>query len=279
MSSRRAVAGTTVRDALDSALVALRAARVDSPRLDAELLVAEALGIDRAGLFLDPGREVAGEAARWLRDAVRRRTVQREPIAYILGRKGFRRIELAVDPRVLIPRPETELLVEAGLELADDARVVDVGTGSGAVALALKDERPDLTVVATDVSEDALAVARENARRLALDVAFAAGDLLDAVDGPLDAVLSNPPYVERGARLAPELAHEPHAALFGGEDGLGVVRRLVEQAASRRVATLALEIGMGQADEVAGLARAAGFTTVAVREDLAGIDRAVVARC
>jgi release factor glutamine methyltransferase len=262
-----------VRDALDSALVALNAAGVDTPRLDAEVLLAHALGADRAALVIDPDREVAGPAARWFQDAVRRRAIEREPVAYIVGRKGFRHIELAVDPRVLVPRPETELLVEVGLELPDGARVVDVGTGSGAVALALKHERPDLVVTGTDVSADALAVARANGERLGLDVTWVRADLFD---GDFDAVLSNPPYVEEGARLAPELAHEPRGALYAGPDGLDVVRRLVERATA--TATLAVEVGEGQADAVAELARAAGFTTVAKRPDLAGIERVVVAR-
>ena len=271
----RALRGVPVRDALDSALVALEAAKVDTPRLDAEVLLAHALGADRAALVIDPDREIAGPEARWFQDAVRRRAIDREPVAYIVGRKGFRHLDLEVDRRVLVPRPETELLVEAGLELADGARVVDVGTGSGAVALALKHERPDLTVTGTDASADALEVARANAQRLGLDVAFAEADLFD---GAFDAVLSNPPYVEQGARLAPELAHEPRAALFAGGDGLDVVRRLVALAGERGVATLALEVGAGQADAVAALAREAGFTTVAKRADLGGIERVVVAR-
>jgi release factor glutamine methyltransferase len=270
---RSALRGVSVRDALDSALVALRAAGLDTPRLDAEVLLAHALGVDRAALVIDPGLEVAGPPARWFQDAVRRRTVRREPVAYIVGRKGFRHIELEVDPRVLFPRPETELLVEAALELRDGARVVDVGTGSGAVALAVKHERPDLHVTGTDVSPGALAVARANGERLGLDVEWVECDLFE---GDFDAVLANPPYVEEGARLPPELAHEPREALFAGADGLAVVRRLVERAAG--VATLAIEVGAGQAAAVADLARAAGFTTVAKRSDLAGIERVVVAR-
>jgi release factor glutamine methyltransferase len=198
-------------------------------------------------------------------------------VAYITGVKGFRHLDLHVDPRVLIPRPETETLVEAALGLARGARVVDVGTGSGAVALALKDERPDLVVTATDVSEDALVVARANAQRLGLDMSFLRADLLDGV-GEVDAVVSNPPYVEDGAELAPEIArHEPAGALFAGLDGLAVVRRLVAQAAEREAAFLALEVGDGQALAVEELVRAAGFARTERRADLAGIDRVVTA--
>ena len=201
----------------------------------------------------------------------------REPVAYITGVKGFRHLDLHVDRRVLIPRPETETLVEAALGLAQSARVVDVGTGSGAVALALKDERPDLAVTATDVSEDALAVARANAARLGLDVRFVRGDLLDGA-GALDAVVSNPPYVEDGAELAPEIArHEPAQALYAGLDGLAVVRRLVAQAGEREAAFLAVEVGAGQALAVEELALAAGFRRTERRADLAGIERVVAA--
>ena len=268
------LAGVPVRDALDSALVALGAAGVDTPRLDAEVLLAHALGVDRARLVIDRDLEVAGPAARWFQDAVRRRAVTREPVAYIVGRKGFRHIELEVDRRVLIPRPETELLVEVAHELPDGASVVDVGTGSGAVALAVKHERPDLRVTGTDTSADALAVARANAARLGLDVAWVQADLFA---GEFDAVLANPPYVEEGARPEPELAHEPRGALFAGDDGLDVIRSLVERA--RGTPTLAVEVGLGQADAVARLMRAAGFVTVAKRPDLAGIDRVVIGRC
>lgn len=269
--------GVAVRDALDSAVIAITAAGSQTPRLDAELLLADALGVDRTALFLDPQRGVSGPAVRAFQDAVRRRSAGREPVAYILGRRGFRHIELAVDERVLVPRPETELLVEVGLELPDGARVADVGTGSGAVALALKQERPDLDVVATDVSAGALAVARSNAHRLELDVTFVEGDLLEGV-GAVDAVLSNPPYVAERARatLAPEIVrHEPPGALFAGEDGLDVIRRLVPAAAG--VGVLAVEVGEGQAPAVAELMRGAGFGSVAARRDLAGIERVVVA--
>jgi release factor glutamine methyltransferase len=269
---------TPVREALDSAVVALTAAGVDTPRLDAEVLLAHVLGVDRAALVIDRDRAVQGAAVRAFQGAVRRRAFDREPVAYITGVKGFRHIELQVDPRVLIPRPETETLVEAAVEiLPQGARVVDVGAGSGAIALALKDERPDLDVTGTDVSADALEVARANAARLGLAVAFAQADLLAGV-GEFDAVVSNPPYVEDGAELAPEIVrHEPSLALRAGPDGLHVLRALVPAAAAMGAEVLAVEMGAGQAAEVEELARAAGFAHSERRADLAGIDRVVVA--
>jgi release factor glutamine methyltransferase len=273
-----ALRGVPVREALDSAVVALSAAGVDTPRLDAEVLLAHALGVERLALVTDRERRVEGPAVRAFQDAVRRRSVRREPVAYITGVKGFRRLDLHVDGRVLIPRPETETLVEAALELPRGARVVDVGTGSGAVALALKDERSDLDVVATDTSPEALAVARANAERLGLAVELVDGDLLDGA-GPVDAVVSNPPYVEDGAALAPEIVrHEPPAALFAGADGLTVIRRLVAQAAASPARFVALEVGMGQAEAVTEVLRAAGFAAIEVRPDLVGIERVVVGR-
>jgi release factor glutamine methyltransferase len=240
------------------------------------VLLADAMGVDRAVLIADPTRGLEPAQARAFQDAARRRT-QREPVAYILGRKGFRRIELAVDPRVLIPRPETEHVVEAALSLPHGARVVDVGTGSGAIALALADERPDLRVVATDVSAEALAVARANADRLGLDVEFLEGDLLEPVTGPIDAVVANPPYVLVGSTLAPEISrHEPAVALWGGDDGLHFYRLLAPAAARARF--VAFEVAGWAAADVAALLRDAGFTETETHQDLAGIDRVVVGR-
>jgi release factor glutamine methyltransferase len=275
---RRPIAQTSIRDALDSAVIALTAAGCESPRLDAELLLAGAMGVDRAVIVSDPGRAIEPDAARrFMEYAARRR--EREPVAYILGSKGFRSIELAVDPRVLIPRPETEHLVEAVLDLPHGARLCDIGTGSGAIALALKTERPDLDVVATDSSDDALDVARANARRLGLDVAFHNGDLLADVSGSLDAIVSNPPYVEDDAQLAPEIVrHEPALALRAGPDGLDVIRRLLPAAGATSARLVALEIGAGQAAAVSGMLREVGFPEVGVVRDLAGIERVLVGR-
>jgi release factor glutamine methyltransferase len=264
------IARTSVRDALDSAVIALQAASCDTPRLDAELLLAHALGISREALFMDPDRGLSPVEARAFMDlAARRRS--REPVAYILGEKGFRRIVLRVDPRVLVPRPETEFVVEAALGLPRGARVVDVGTGSGAIALALKEERPDLSVVGTDVSAGALEVARENGARLGLDVEFVHGDLLAGLEA--DAVVSNPPYVAAGERLPPDVGFEPREALFGGEDGLDVIRRLLLDVAE--VPFVALEVGAGQAPAVAALMAPRETSTL---RDLAGHERVVVGR-
>src|SRR5690348_9439503 len=160
------VTSGSVREALGAAVDGLTAAGVDEPRLDAELLLGEAMGCERSALIADAGMEVPASAGRAFGEMVRRR-LRREPVAYILGRKGFRRLELAVDSRVLVPRPETELLVELALELRPE-RVLDVGTGSGAIALAVADELPECEVTATDTSAGALAVARANAERLGL---------------------------------------------------------------------------------------------------------------
>jgi release factor glutamine methyltransferase len=268
--ARRLLGRTSVRDALDSSVIALQAAGCDSPRLDAELLLAHVLGVNRAALIASPSRELEPDEARAFMDlAARRRS--REPVAYILGSKGFRTIDLHVDPRVLIPRPETEFVVEAALSLPEGARVVDVGTGSGAIALALKTERPDLSVAATDVSAGALEVARENAARLGLDVELAEGDLLAGFDA--DAVVSNPPYVAHGERLPADIGFEPREALYGGEDGLDVIRRLID--ATRNVPFLALEVGAGQAPAVAALMSGRRVETI---RDLAGHERVVVGR-
>ncbi len=271
---------TSVRDALDGAITAIAAGGCETPRLDAEVLLAHVLGVGRERLLSDRGLCVAGAAVREFQDAVRRRAVEREPVAYIIGTRGFRHLVLSVDRRALIPRPETELLVEVALGLGAGARVLDLGTGSGAVALALKQERPDLRVSGSDLSEDALELARANAQRLELDVPWLHSDLLADV-GEFDAILSNPPYVAESDRsaLAPEITrHEPPEALFAGPDGLSTIRALFEQLAEHpQVRFLALELGAGQASTVAELIRAAGFDAIRFERDLARIQRVAVA--
>ncbi|MEX1143110.1 MAG: HemK/PrmC family methyltransferase [Thermoleophilaceae bacterium] len=280
--ARGGMAAMTAREAVSSAVDALTAAGCDTPRLDAELLVADALGVDRAALVIEPATAVPPPAARIVGERVRRR-IAREPVAYILGRRGFRHIELDVDRRVLIPRPETELLVEIALELPPGARVHEVGVGSGAVVLALLDERPDLVVTASDASPVAVAVARANAERLGLPLEpFVAEGLAppDAgvrapgADGgwPPDLVVANLPYVreDEWAALAPEIRdYEPRGALVSGADGLSAIRALVGQAAPGM--SLALEHAPAQAAAVRDLLREAR-----TRRDLAGRERVTV---
>jgi release factor glutamine methyltransferase len=273
--------GTSVADALDGARTAIAAAGCDTPRLDAEVLLADALGVGRERLMLDDGLIVAGPAVRVFQNAVRRRSVEREPVAYIVGRRGFRALELCVDRRALVPRPETELLVElAAARIGHGASVLDVGTGSGAVALALKDERPDLALAASDVSDLALDLARENGRRLGLEVRWLAADLLADMGEEFDALVCNPPYVaerDRASLAAEILRHEPPGALFAGADGLATIRALLAQVAERpRLRLVALEIGAGQAQAVCELMADAGLTSLSRERDLAGIERVIV---
>jgi release factor glutamine methyltransferase len=268
-----------VREALAAASDALAAAGVEDARLDAELLLAEATGWDRARLAAEPEAEVDAGAARRFGEMVRRR-VRREPVAYILGRKGFRGLELAVDGRALIPRPETELLVEIALEL-EPRTALDVGTGSGAVALAVADELPGCEVTGTDTSTAALDLARENAERLEIDgrVRFERGTVPEG--RRFELVLANLPYVreDEWESLAPEITgYEPREALVGGADGVEAIASTVPAtiAALEPGASLALEVGAGQAGPVAELLLDLGFGPVEGRQDLAGIPRVVL---
>jgi release factor glutamine methyltransferase len=254
-----------------------------TPRLDAELLLAHGLGLTRIDLYTQFERPLSENELSACRELIRRRG-RREPVAYVIGRWGFRRLELDVDPRVLVPRPETELLVERCLALLDGRErpaVLDVGTGSGAIALALKDERRDARVSASDVSLDALAVARANAGRLGLEIDLAESDLLDAVPGgPFDLVVSNPPYVSEPelATLEPEVAeHEPRLATVAGADGFEVYSRLLPQAAGRLVpgGFIALECGAGQAPALVAELKRVGYADSGVDRDLSGIERIV----
>ena len=267
---------TAARDALAAATDALTAAGVDSPRLDAELLLADACGADRARLAAEPETPVEPAAGRRFGEMVRRR-LRREPVAYILGRKGFRSVEVAVDRRVLIPRPETEMLVEAALELRPTT-VLEVGTGSGAVALAVASELPEARLTATDTSEAAVEVARTNAARLGLEdrVAIRRGSVPEGER--FDVALANLPYVREGewAGLAPEITeYEPRDALVSGPTGLEAIAEVLPRIDATAVA---VEVGAGQAGEVVGLARASGLRRTEVRLDLAGIERVVVGR-
>jgi release factor glutamine methyltransferase len=271
-----APAMSSVREALTSAVDALRAVGVEDPRLDAELLLVEATGWEQARIAAEPEAGLPPAAARRFGEMVRRR-LRREPVAYVLGRKGFRHIELAVDRRVLIPRPETELLVELALEVAP-RRVLDMGTGSDAIALAIADELPGCEVIATDTSPAALTVARANAERLGLTdrVEFVGAMLPPDVDG-LDLIVANLPYVAESEwrGLEPEVTRwEPREALLAGPDGLDVLRAAIPVAAAA-APSLALEVGAGQAPAVGELLFEAGFAKVETRPDLAGIPRVV----
>jgi release factor glutamine methyltransferase len=285
-----AVTAGSVREALGGASEALAAAGIETPRLDAEVLLAEATGWERARLAAEPEAGVPAGAGRRFGEMVRRR-LRREPVAYVIGRRGFRSLDLAVDPRVLIPRPETELLVELAVELRP-RRVLDVGTGSGAVALAIADELPECAVVATDTSAAALHVARANAERLGFAdrvelvegvlPGLEAGPAGDALAGspPFDLVVANLPYVAEADwdELAAEVAEwEPREALLAGPDGLDVFRATIP-AAAPLAPSLALEVGAGQAPAVGELLFAAGFAEVETRPDLAGIPRVVWGR-
>lgn len=225
----------TVGAVLDDAAERIAAAGVEDARADAEVLVADALGVKPNELSTDSAGEIPEEAAALIEARVQRR-VDREPMAYILGRAPFRELEIAVDERVLWPRRETELLVEVGVELPEAARVHEVGTGSGAIALALLSERPDLRVTASDLSPEAVEAARENAERLGIefDVSVATGLPGDLEN--VDLVIANLPYVTDATIFdrSPEIQKEPRIAVTGscGEDGLGVIRGLIEETPS-----------------------------------------------
>jgi release factor glutamine methyltransferase len=270
----------SVKEALAAATDALDAASVDGPRLDAEVLLAEATGWDRATLAARPEAGLDAGVSRLYGEMVRRR-VRREPVAYIVGRKGFRRLELAVDRRALIPRPETELLVDVALEV-EPRNALDIGTGSGAVALAVADELPECEVTGTDTSQAALDLARENSERLGSDgrVTFERGTVPDG--GQFDLVLANLPYVreDEWSHLAPEITrYEPRDALVAGSDGIEAIASTAPAAGAilQPGAALALEVGAGQAGPVAELLLDLGFGQVEGRQDLAGIPRVVLA--
>jgi release factor glutamine methyltransferase len=262
----------TLGEILRRATAYLEDAGVDTPRLDAELLLADALGLSRLALYTEHDRPLTDPERAAFREHVRRRAA-REPVAYILGEWGFRRLMLKVDRRALVPRPETEVLVERCLALIaglDEPRVLDVGVGSGAIALAIADEHPGARVTGVDLSSNALALARENVERTGVAVELRAGSLED-VAGEWDLVVSNPPYVteaEFDSLDADIRLWEPRVALVG--DGL-------HEELARRLARgrLALEVGDGQAPAVAATLRQLGYEDVRVTPDLAGRERVV----
>lgn len=283
----------TVRRLAEWATADFRARGIESPRLDAELILSDVLGLSRTQLILDYDRELEDDELGKLRGLVQRRRAH-EPMAYLRGQREFFGRSFRVDKRVLVPRPDTETLVEAALRRSAgrslSARVLDLCTGSGAVAITLAKEQRTARVLGTDVSPDALAVARDNAARLgAYNVGFVQADLFDGVREVLaragwspsfDVITANPPYIPSGeiTELMPDVRdYEPHLALDGGADGLDLVRRIVEQAPSYLAegGALALEIGAGQAPAVAELLAARGFADVRSERDLARIERVV----
>jgi len=258
----------TAREALAQAERRLAVAGVESPRVDAEWLVAHLLGTTRSGLATRLDEEVEG-----LEPLLARREA-REPLAYVLGEWGFRRITLQTDARALVPRSETEVLVGRALELAaafDRPRILDVGIGSGAIALAFKDERPDAQVTGIDVSANALALARENAEQLGLEIELRLGDGAEAAAEGWDVVVANPPYVASLDGLPPELRREPEVALLGR----GEHERLAQAADATFIV---FEVGDDQARDVADTLERLGYVDVGITSDLAGVDRVVDGR-
>jgi release factor glutamine methyltransferase len=265
----------TLAEVLKGATDYLASKGVASPRVDAEHLLGRALGLSRIQLYTDHDRPLTEDERTRARELVRRRG-EREPLAYVLGDWDFRRLTLKTDERALVPRPETEIVVDRCLALLDGAsspRIVDVGTGSGAIALAIAQEVPGAEVHATDVSAEALSLARENAAANGLTVHFHEADLLDGVDGPFDLVVSNPPYVDAAelAGLEPEVRDwEPRGALVDE----GQTERLAQQAKT----TLVLEIHEDRAADVQRVLTTAGYRDITVTCDLAGKERVVEGR-
>ena len=253
-----------------------------TPRLDAELLLAHAAGVDRSTIIAFPERETSNDVEARFRALLARR-LDGEPLAYITGVKDFHSISLRVTPDVLIPRPETECLVDEALAMLDagpDCSVLDLGTGSGAIALAIKQARPSAAVTAVDASAAALAVARTNAHALGLDIRCLESDWFENLRAErFDLIVCNPPYVPSGDPvLAGELRHEPRQALDGGNNGLDAIRIVLNEAPAHLApnGALLIEHGHDQQTDVKTLARERGYRTVAARRDLSGLPRFVV---
>jgi release factor glutamine methyltransferase len=275
---------------LNRAVQRLEAAGRDAPRRAAAWLLMEVLGCDQGQLYAHPGREVAPGDAQEFNELVER-CVGGEPLQHVLGYTVFRGLRLSVSPAVMVPRPETEEVVEAALATISDVeapRVLDVGTGSGCIALAVKHERPDAAVQAWDVSADALAVARGNANRLGLDVQYDevdlfADDIADRLSRPVDLLVSNPPYIpDEEAESLPAVVrdYDPHVALFAGDDPLRFYRALAVRtpALCASGAAVVLETHADYAEEAAAVLRAEGLDKVRLQEDLSGRPRILTAR-
>jgi release factor glutamine methyltransferase len=271
----------TLREALAGSTDYLARRGIERARFESELILAHALELSRVQIYMDLDRRLSLEERERSRALVERRG-RREPLAYVLGRWGFRRLTLKTDARALVPRPETEILVERALALIEGLeapRILDAGTGSGAIALALADEHPGARVVAFDTSSDALALARENAQACGLEIELRRGDIRDSIEGEFDLVVSNPPYVlpEEIEALEPEVRDwEPREALVG----VGVPEALAERARGLLVpgGWLAVELGEGQQSTYAALLGDLGFEAVTITPDLPGRERVVEAR-
>lgn len=245
----------------------------DLPRLDREVLLMDALGKNRAYLIAHPEHSIDDATQGDIEKAVKRLRAG-EPIAYIRGWKEFYGLRFEVSPAVLVPRPETELLVELVLQEAEpDWSVLDLGTGSGAIAVSIAHARPRLSVVATDISIDALGVAKKNAALHAPQVEFLQGDWFTAVDATFDIVVSNPPYIGESEPALKTLHAEPRGALVSGCDGLTAIRRIISAASSSRHRCLFLEHGSTQGPAVRSLFATFGFRDVRTEQDLTGLDR------
>ena len=267
----------TVQDWMRAAATRLALAGIEASRLEAQLLAAHAQGSDRAAVLAHPTAIIAPTA-----DALLERRSSGEPLAYILGYREFYGRRFGVNQSVLIPRQETETVVEAALQVAlPGARVLDVGTGSGCIAITLKLERPDLQVAAVDISEAAIETARVNALERDADVQFAVSDLFGDVNGMFDVIVSNPPYIADDAFLPKEIREqEPAAALFAGPDGMHVYGRLADSARPPLTpgGSLVIELGDGMAIAVQAIFEVSGWEVVGIHPDLGGMPRAMVLR-
>ena len=296
MSADKSIAGKSI-DAARRALAArLKSSAIDSAELDARILIGAMLNLDLTGMITEAARPLTGDESSRLESFARRRLAG-EPVARIVGMKEFWGLQLKLSPATLVPRPDTETVVELALEmlraggainrlLDRPLRIADLGTGTGAILLALLSELPDATGIGTDISAEALRTAADNAARLGFSgrVDFVRCDYASALSGPFDLIVSNPPYIRSAdiAGLAPEVRdHDPHAALDGGADGLDAYRALIAQAAGLLApgAVLVVEAGQGQASQIEALMTGAGFALPGPpKADLAGIRRAVGAR-